>query len=581
MTFDLLNIVTALGALGLFVYGMKTMSEGIQRVAGPWIRHLLSDLTQSTAGGIANGFLTTVIVQSSSATTVMMVSFVNAGIMKLKQAINVIMGANIGTTSTAVLITLIGFSPFNVTIWGLPMLAIAFPLLFANSSTIRSLGEFFVGFGLFILGLVLIKANIPTINEFPEIAELIASVQINSFLLFLIFVTIGALFTVVIQSSSASLVITLTLAANGFIDFEQAAAMVLGENIGTTVTANLAANIGNVHAKRAARAHSIFNVFGVVWMLLAFPFFIDGIATFTNWVIGYSPLDVNPASEQYQYAVNWGVAFFHIAFNLANTFIFVWFTDIVVNLVVRLLPSQGKIDKEYTLEFIDRGPMGTPELSLLEAKKEMAKFGWLTEKMLNYFTELFNSKERKITDKRIRKLKKYENITDRIELEIADYLMKVSRGELTSQTSERVRSMLRISSELERIGDLFFQMTITMEKKIEDRIWFTPEQRSNIQEMLEMLREAFEVMNNNLKDDVTDENIARAKEIKRKIMQRKEEIRKSHFKSVELGDYNIHSGLVYNDLFNACEKITENVTNVTEAMYNKMAEQQAQSNSRT
>ncbi len=568
MSLSIFDLIVIAGSLGLFVYGIKTLSEGSQRLASSKIRSILSNFTTSKFSGVLNGFLTTVISQSSSATTIMMVSFVNSGLLNLKQAIGVIMGANIGTTTTAVLIAFFGFSAYGPENWALPFIALGFPLLFANNPQIKSLADLLFGFGIFILGITALKTSIPLATEIPEISNLIASVDVDNFWMFLLFVALGTLFTVILQSSSASLVLTLVLAGNGILGFEQAAAIVLGENIGTTVTANLAANIGNVHAKRAARAHSIFNVFGLLLMLMVFPWFLKGVDAVTAGVIGESPLYSPTSSEAYRNAAPWGITFFHIGFNVLNTLIFIWFTDSVAKLVTRLVPGTGKIDEEYNLEFIERGPMGTPELSLMEARKEVAKLGRLTQKIIVYFNELFNSKDVKFVKKRMNKIKKYENITDRVEVEIANYLMRVSRGELSSDSSERVRMMLSVISELERVGDLFYQMSLTMEHKIEDRIYFTPEQRAAIETMLSLLSEAGKIMNDYLDTD-NAELLTDAKRLKREIMTHKEKVSSEHYKSIEKGDYNIRSGLVYNDLLNACEKVGENITNVSERLAGK------------
>lgn len=568
MSLTIFNLVVIIGALGLFVYGIKTLSEGSQRLASSKIRSILSNFTTSKFSGVINGFLTTVITQSSSATTIMMVSFVNAGLLNLKQAIGVIMGANIGTTTTAVLIAFFGFSAYGPENWALPFIALGFPLLFANNPQIKSLADLLFGFGIFILGITLLKVSIPNAEAIPDVAQLIHSVNVDSFWMFLLFVALGTLFTIILQSSSASLLLTLVLAGNGLLGFEQAAAIVLGENIGTTVTANLAANIGNVHAKRAARAHSIFNVFGVLLMLIFFPLFLKGIDSLTMLLTGESPINSAVSSSAYRRSAPWGITLFHIGFNLLNTFIFIWLTDFVAKLVTRLVPGTGKIDEEYNLEFIERGPMGTPELSLLEARKEVAKLGKLTQKIIVYFNDLFTSKDVKFVKKRMGKIKKYENITDRVEVEIANYLMRVSRGELSSDSSERVRMMLSVISELERIGDLFYQMSLTMERKMEDRIYFTPEQRASVESMLELLSDAGKIMNEYLDTD-NAELLPVAKDLKRQIMRHKEAVSNEHYKSIEKGDYNIRSGLVYNDLLNSCEKVGENITNVSERLSGK------------
>ena len=567
MEYGIFEILKLIGALGLFIYGMKVMSEGIQKIAGSKLREILAAMTSNRIAGVFTGFLTTAVIQSSSATTVMIVSFVNAGLLTLRQAIGVIMGANIGTTVTAVLITTLGFSKFSLSDYALPVIAIGFPLMFSSNTSLKSLSEFLIGFAILFIGLDELKHAVPDLEQVPGIEAFIAGLNEYGYFSILIFVLIGTLITVVVQSSSAAMALTLTFCAKDIIGFENAAAIILGENIGTTITANLAALIGNVYAKRAARAHLIFNIFGVFWMIFLFSFFIH----FIDWEIGIlggeSPLGPNSKEGD---TIQWALTLFHINFNIINALILIWFVNLIEKVVVRMVPSKGKIDKEYHLEYIDKGVMGTPELSLLEARKEVAKFGTLTVKMLGFFTDLFQAKEPKKISKRLAKIQKYEDITDKVEVEIADYLLNVSKGELTEASSLRVRSMLSIINDLERIGDLCFQMSKNVEKKIEERTWFSPEQRNNLLEMLALLDKGLSVMVKNLSDDYAKADLAEAEEIKQQIIERKKELRKEHLIHIENGDYNIRSGLIYTDLFMACEKIADHITNVTQAVKGKV-----------
>ncbi len=564
------GFLTVIGSLGLFIYGMKNMSEGIQRLAGNRLRELLAALTSNRLTGVLTGFGTTALIQSSSATTVMVVSFVNAGLLSLKQAISVIMGANIGTTVTAVLITMFGFSKFSLSSWAIPIIAIAFPLMFSSNDRTKNFSEFLIGFAILFMGLDALKHSVPDVNQIQGIHEFIGSLNEYGFLSLIIFILIGTLLTIIVQSSSAAIALTLTLCAKGIIGFENAAAIVLGENIGTTVTANLAALVGNVHAKRAARAHLLFNLMGVFWMIFAFPFFINLIDDFMLGFTGNSPLNVSSTSPNHIETVNWGLTLFHISFNVVNTFIFVWFVDIIENVVTKMVTIKNKIDREYHLEYIDKGLMGTPELSILEARKEVAKFGELTQRMMGFLTDLFTAKEPKRIEKRLKKIQKYEDITDRIEIEIADYLLKVSEGELSETSSRRLRSMLSIINELERIGDVLFQMSKNLEKKIESKTWFTPEQRNMLIHMFELIDKAFTIMNGNLDKDYNKINMDEANDLEKEIRGFSDQIRVEHLKSIENGDYNIRSGLIYTELFTACEKLRDHIHNINESIYGKV-----------
>lgn len=567
MDYGVLEVLKLIGALGLFIYGMKAMSEGIQKIAGTKLREILSKMTSNRLTGVLTGFMTTAVIQSSSATTVMIVSFVNAGLLNLRQAIGVIMGANIGTTITAVLITFLGFSKFSLSYYALPVIAFGFPLMFSSKTNLKSLAEFLIGFAILFIGLDELKHSVPDLKQVPGIESFIESLNSFGFFSVLIFVVIGTLITVVVQSSSAAMALTLTFCAKDIIGFENAAAIILGENIGTTITANLAALIGNVYAKRAARAHLIFNIFGVFWMLIIFSLFINLIDWETLKIWGESPLS---SKGQEGDTIQWALTLFHINFNVINTLILIWFVKYIEKIVVRMTPSRGKIDKEYHLEYIEKGIMGTPELSILEARKEVAKFGTLTEKMLGFFTDLFNAKEPKKIDKKLAKIQKYEDITDRVEVEIADYLLEVTKGGLSEASSIKVRGMLSIINDLERIGDICYQMSKNLEKKLNDKTWFSPGQRSNMMTMLNLLNDALKVMVKNLSIDYDQANLEEAERIRKEIILKRDEFKKQHLVSMEKGEYNVKSGLIYMDLFMACEKIAEHITNVTQAVKGKV-----------
>lgn len=558
-----------LGALGLFIYGMKVMSEGIQRLAGSKLRQILSAIAANRFIGLFSGFGATALVQSSSAVTVMIVSFVNANIINLRQGISLILGANIGTTITALLIVVFGFSSFHLGMYALPVIAIAIPLMFSGSRFNRSISDFLIGFALLFLGLEALKAAVPDVQELPGIEEFISNINSFGFFSNVVFILFGAIFTIVVQSSTVAVAFTLTLCSKGIIGFENAAAIILGENIGTTITANVAAVVANAKAKRAARAHLLFNVLGATWVMLIFPLFLSLVNLILTWVTGNGILGVSPDTEGFHQNLNWAITLFHITFNVVNALIFVWFIDFLVKATGFLVRKKNK-KKEYHLEYIDKGLMGSPELSLLEARKEVAKFGDLTYRMFGFVRELLLAKESKKIEKRLAKIEKYEQITDRIEVEIADYLLKVSAGELADSSSKRVRSMLSIINDLERIADLFYQMSKNIEKKILSRTWFAPKQRNELFEMFDLLDEAMVLMNQNLAEDPEPENVLRALELKRLTYEKKEEIRVEHLKNIQTGNYNIKSGFIYTELFSACEKVVDYVTNVSEASTGKV-----------
>lgn len=556
MEFGIFDFLRLVGALGFFIYGMKVMSEGIQRVAGEGLRRLLGAMTSNRFFGILTGVLITILVQSSSATTVMTVSFVNAGLLSLTQSIGVIMGANIGTTVTGWLISIFGFK-FQISAITLPIIAIGFPMLFSSRRNLKSWAEVLIGFALLFMGLDELKNSMPDLKSNPLVLNFLANYTDYGAVSLLLFIFIGTVLTIIVQSSSAAMAITLVLVNQDVIPFEMAAGILLGENIGTTVTANLAAIVGNVWAKRSARAHFIFNVFGVFWMLLAFPVFISVIEKAQPFLRELFS-DDNPAEVS--------LAIFHTTFNLINVLLLAWFVPTIEKVVIKMVKAKPGEDELFHLEYIGSGMMGTPELSLLEAKKEVVKFGSLIRKMLSVSRKVLYEKDPKQIKKFVDKIENYENITDRIEVEIADYLLKVSEGELSSLGSLRVRGMLSIVTDMERIGDLFLQIGKNFERKQKAKAWFTPEQRQNLSEMFELVDEAFEIMLENLNHKISELDLQKANTVELKINKLRNQLRKSHLKSMEKGDYNMQSGFIYNDIFSACEKIGDHIYDINEAL---------------
>lgn len=558
MRFGLLEFLTLAGSLGLFIYGMKAMSEGLQKVASSRLRNVLKVMTANRFLGVFTGFITTVLIQLSSVTSVMVVSFVNAGLLSLRQSISVLMGANIGTTVKALLFSALGFAAMDIHAFALPIIGLAFPLLFFKGKHTKALGDFMVGFAILFLGLEFLKNVMPMPTA--EGMLLLGGLADDGILSILLFTGLGMLFAMVVQSSSVALAATMVLCQHGIIGFEMAAATVLGMNVGTTVTANLAALVANVWARRAARAHFVIKGIGVVWALLLFNPYLRLIDTYVTHFHGASPFtDPN--------TLVWALSYLHISFNVLNTLLLIGFVPQLEKLVTRMVPSRTEADEEYRLEYIDDPVMAlSPELSLIEARKEISKFGRLTASMSGMLNQLListNEQERAALMKRIAR---YEEITDRIEVEISKYLTRTSAETKDEEMSERIRAMLAIISDLERVGDIFFQMSRLLERKHDERLWFTPEQRSNLQELLGLLDKAFVVMQKNLDAENGHVAIDEAVEAEQRINGMRDQLRRMHLKSIEAGDYNVKSGLIYNDMFSSCEKIGDHVINVSEAL---------------
>ncbi|MBL4657306.1 MAG: Na/Pi cotransporter family protein [Flavobacteriales bacterium] len=560
MNFSLMQTLELIGALGFFIYGMKVMSEGIQKVAGSKMRGILSVMASNRVFGVMTGFLITSLLQSSSATTVMVVSFVNAGLLTLVESVSVIMGANIGTTITAWLISISGFK-VKIAAVALPIIAIGFPMLFVGRGNWKSWAEVIIGFALLFMGLDALKHSVPDLKNNPDVLEFLANYANMGMVSTLMFIGVGTVLTLVVQSSSAAMALTLVMCNQGWIPFELAAAMVLGENIGTTITANLAALIGNVHAKRAARAHLVFNIFGVVWMFFVFRFFLEGVDSFMMSTYGASPLD----PTQYE-SIPIALSIFHSSFNILNVLLLIGFVPLVVKIAIKMVPSRGDVDEETKLEYIGTGILSTPELSIIEAKKEIAKFGMVARKMYGFTTELLELKEGKEFTEQMRRIAKYEDITDKMEIEIANYLSKVSQGELSEHLAMRIRGMLSIVNDLERVGDICYQISKSIERKREQKADFNDDQRANMLRMFATVQDAVDTMQVNLTGDYSQVNIRDAELLEVEINTTRDTLRNSHLQSIAKGEYSFESGMYYNDLFSSCEKLGDHLFNVNEAV---------------
>jgi phosphate:Na+ symporter len=563
MDYGFYDILMLLGALCVFIFGMKVMSDGIQKAAGEKMRGILKGMTSNRFMGVFTGFIITVLLQTSSGTTVMVVSFVNAGLLSLAQSIGVIMGANIGTTLTAWMISYFGYK-VNILSVAMPLMGIALPFYFHKNSTYRSIAEFFIGFGILFIGIDFLKASVPDIKSNPEFLAFMQEYTQFGFWSILLFVLFGTILTIVVQSSSAATAITLALIAQGFIDFPTAAAIFLGENIGTTITANLAAIVGNVHAKRAARFHFLFNVVGVIWVLAVFTQLLNLIDyVITEW-LGASPFSED--IEDRKQVMVFAIALFHTTFNLLNVSLFIGFVPLLEKLVTKIQPAKTETEKEFRLEYIGSGLLNTSELSILEARKEIVKYGVRTHRMFNFIPDLLTEQDTEKFMEIFKRTEKYEDISDRMEVEIANFLIKVSQEEMSEEGSHKVRSMLRIISNMEKIADICYQMSLSIQRKNQDKAWFTQQQRDNLKEMFALVNKGFSVMMENLNAAEGKENIQKAVDVENALNNLRDRIRDEHFKSIEKGDYNIKSGLYYNGLYSSCEKLGDHLLNINEAV---------------
>lgn len=552
----LLKVLEIVGALGLFLFGMKSMSDGLQKLAGDKMRTILSKMTSNRFSGVLTGLGVTTLIQSSSATTVMVVSFVNAGLLTLTGAIAVIMGANIGTTVTAWIISLLGFK-FSISVIIFPVIAIATPFMFIKGK--EALGEFLIGFALLFMGLEALQAGMPDFKqpEYAPVLEFIASMSDYGYLSYLLFVLIGTIMTVIIQSSSAMMAVTLVMCAQGLIGFEVAAALVLGENIGTTITANISALMANSTAKRAALAHLVFNVIGVTWVLILFKPFLYMISQLVLSIEGINPM-LDAA------AVPVALSCFHSFFNVTNTLLLVWFIPAIEKIVNKLIPSNE--EEEFRLKFIPSGFMSAGELSIEPAKKEIEAFSKRVLRMYDFIPELFDLDDDKKFEQLMSRTHKYEEITDRMELEIANYLTKVSENGMSLGASQEISAMLRIVDNLESIGDSCYQLSLTIESKRKQNISYSQEMNDKLQKMFSMVKQAITEMNNNLSENYHNVNIANAKELEHQINEYRDQLRAEHTEAVKQNQYSYQTGISYSTLYAQCEKLADFAINVTEAI---------------
>ena len=559
MKFGLWEVIQLLGALAFFVYGMKMMSEGIQRAAGSQLRNILRSMTQNKYLGVFTGFLITALVQSSSATTVMTVSFVNAGLLTLMESAGVMLGANIGTTITGWIVSILGFK-IKLKVFSVPLFALGVPMLFSNKGKLKYWGEFILGFAILFLGLGYLKAAVPDLKGNTEVLDFLQHFTEWGILSRLLFVLIGTLITIIVQSSSAAMAITLTMCAQGWLPFDVAAAMVLGENIGTTITAQLAALVGNTNAKRAANIHTIFNLFGVLWMVILLPIFLRALSVFVQTVLHIG----DPFTSAADMPI--GLSAFHTAFNLINVLLLLPFVSILVKIASRLVRDRSEEDDEK-LKFISAVATLTPELATIELQKEAAHYGEITSRMSGFTRKLLNHTDEKKRRKMIKKLNKYEKITDSMEIEITEYITQLADQEITPKTSLRLRSILNVCNDLERIGDIYYQISKTLERFYESNNSFQQHQKDNLNQMMDLVDEAFRIMVENLSlpsyDDVTKD---KARQLEDKINQFRNQLREENLTHLGQEDYQVEAAMIYNNLFSSLERVGDHIINVTEAL---------------
>lgn len=559
----------------MFLYGMNMMSSGLQKAAGNRLRNLLGAMTSSPFRGVMTGLGITSIIQSSSATTVMVVGFVNAALLTLNQAIGVIMGANIGTTVTAWLVSLLGFKA-DISIFAVPLMAVGFIMSIAKSEKYKNISEFIIGFSLLFLGLSLMKNSVPDLRETPEILSFIQQWTGYGFGSVIIFLIFGTILTLVLQSSSATMALTLIMMSMGWIPFDMAAAMVLGENIGTTITANIAASVGNPNARRAALAHTFFNVFGVIWALILFRPFLNLIGIIITW-LGYpNPTLIDysatiAAGSDESTAALYGVSMLHTLFNTINTCILIWFIPLIVKFVTWAIKDKPE-DEEQTirLKFINAGPIGTAELAIDEAKNEIVHFAQICRNGLGYIRSAVEAKSETDFEVYRKKLVKYEEIADRIEYEIATFLNALPQDSISEDTRQQVKSMYKIIGELESLGDSGESISRIISRRNIHNKSFSDRQVEKIGTMLNLVDNAYAIMIGNLQ---TDENgqaeLRRAVDCEIEINDMRNTIREEEILKIENNDAEYHSSVYYIDIISEIERMGDFIINISEALQRK------------
>ena len=578
-----LNVLSVLGGLAMFLYGMALMSEGLQKSAGDRLRAFMAKMTSNSFKRVLTGTVVTCLVQSSSATTIMVVSFVNAGLLTLGNAIGVIMGANIGTTLTA-WITSLGFS-VNIALFAVPMMGFGYLMHCSKKATLKNIGQFLMGFAVMYVGLTFMKdcSNAVLGQYNTGMMSFFGSINGFGFGSVLLFLIAGAVLTIVLQASSATMAITMLLAASGLIDFKLAVAMVLGENIGTTITANIAAAVANTSAKRAARAHTIFNIIGVIWVLCLFGPVVKLICIIMEGLNFYNPVEASSQLariangevaatagdvEVYKNSLLYGISMLHTLFNVTNTLVLIWFTPLIEKAVCWLVKEPKGETEVFRLKYISGGPLSTAELSLQEAQQELIHFAEICRNGFGYVRDAVNEQDPDKFDKLNDKLIKYEEITDRIEYEIATYLNEISKNEISQEATEQIKAMYKIIGEMESLGDSGEAIGRILKRKNVHGKVFDKTILDRLNKMMDLVQKGYDVMIENLKNNNLKE-IANAENCEYNINECRNHLREEHIVNIESNSYNYLTGVYFMDVLSELEKIGDFLINISQAVVGK------------
>ena len=568
-----LQILTLLGSLGMFLYGMSLMSGGLQKMAGAKLRAFMAAMTSNAFKRVLTGIVVTALVQSSTATTLMLVSFVNAGLLSLANAIGVIMGANIGTTVTAWIFALsFGGGGFSLGAIAVPLMFFAFISLQSKSKTYRHIGEFLMGFALLFLGLTTLRETSTVLLDNEPVRVFLSHLTGGGAWSVLLFMVTGAVMTLMLQSSAATMAITMVLVANGYIPFEMAAAMVLGENIGTTITSNIAASVANVSAKRTARAHMLFNLFGVAWVSCLFHPFLNLIGNIVT-LFGFP----NPATatwgedpqttEALTASLPFVVATLHTLFNVINTLILIWFVPVIEKVVTWMVPSPKGEEEVFRLQYIKAGPLSSAEISIKEAQQEIEHFGRICRKGLTHIRAAVHATSEEDFEKKNEKLVKYEEITDSIEFEIASYLGEISHAKISSSALARIKGSYRIIGEMESLGDSGEAIGRMLMRTYEHKRQFTPDMLHKLDKMMDLLDQAYEAMSENLAIPIHEiTNINNAYVAESAINKFRDTLREEHLEKLETEGYQYETGVFYIDIVNELEKMGDFIINISQTL---------------
>ena len=579
-----LNVLSVLGGLAMFLYGMALMSEGLQKSAGDRLRAFMAKMTSNAFKRVLTGTVVTCLVQSSSATTIMVVSFVNAGLLTLGNAIGVIMGANIGTTLTA-WITSLGFS-VNIALFAVPMMGFGFLFHSSKKASLKNIGQFMMGFAIMYVGLTFMKdCSNAILGEYQTgMMSFFGSINGFGFGSILLFLIAGAVLTIVLQASSATMAITMLLAASGLIDFKLAVAMVLGENIGTTITANIAAAVANTSAKRAARAHTIFNVIGVIWVLALFVPIVKLICIimvklgFQDPMMASAQLaaiadgSMSASAEtmsELKDSLLYGIAMLHTLFNVTNTLVLIWFTPLIEKAVIWLVKEPKGETEVYRLKYISGGPLSTAELSIAEAQQEIIHLAEICRNGFGYIRQAINETDPDKFDTLNEKLIKYEEITDRIEFEIATYLNEVSKNEVSQEAADEIKAMYKIIGEMESLGDSGEAIGRILKRKNAHNKVFDKSILDRLNKMMDLVQKSYDVMIENLKNKDTLTDISNAENCEYNINECRNHLREEHIVNIESNSYNYLTGVYYMDVLSELEKIGDFMINISQAARQK------------